>query len=64
MLTHENDSSSLAEIRVEGDNSILLVDDDKPFVTRLARAFEQRGFDVRTAESVSDGTGADRKSVV
>lgn len=38
-----------------GDRSILLVDDDKPFVTRLGRAFEQRGFDVRTAESVSEG---------
>ena len=62
MLTQENHSSSLAEMRIEGDNSILLVDDDKPFVTRLARAFEQRGFDVRTAESVPEGTGAIRNA--
>ena len=34
---------------------LLLVDDDKPFLTRLARAMEQRGFDVRMAESVAEG---------
>ncbi|MFC0193987.1 ActR/PrrA/RegA family redox response regulator transcription factor [Aureimonas pseudogalii] len=44
----------------EGDASILLVDDDRPFVTRLARAFEQRGFAVRTAEGVSEGVSAIR----
>ena len=44
----------------DGDHSILLVDDDRPFVTRLGRAFEQRGFDVRTAEGVSDGIAAIR----
>ncbi|WP_090674145.1 ActR/PrrA/RegA family redox response regulator transcription factor [Aureimonas jatrophae] len=46
----------------EGDRSILLVDDDRPFVTRLARAFEQRGFDVCTAESVNEGVAALRSS--
>ena len=35
--------------------SLLLVDDDRPFVTRLARAMEARGYTVRTAESVADG---------
>lgn len=34
--------------------SLLLVDDDRPFVTRLARAMESRGFDVDTAESVNE----------
>ena len=28
--------------------SLLLVDDDRPFVTRLARAMEARGYSVRT----------------
>jgi two-component system, response regulator RegA len=37
------------------DKSLLLVDDDKPFLTRLARAMETRGFSVRTAESVAEG---------
>lgn len=37
------------------DRDLLVVDDDKPFLTRLARAMETRGFAVRTAESVSEG---------
>lgn len=38
-----------------GDRSVLLVDDDRPFLTRLARAFEVRGYEVRTAEDVPQG---------
>jgi len=34
------------------DVSLLIVDDDGPFVQRLARAMEKRGFAVETAESV------------
>ena len=34
------------------DASLLIVDDDKPFLTRLARAMESRGFAVDTAETV------------
>ncbi len=60
MLMQDTQTSPLPPTRIEGDNSILLVDDDKPFVSRLARAFEQRGFDVRTAESVAEGTSAIR----
>jgi two-component system, response regulator RegA len=37
------------------DKTLLLVDDDKPFLTRLARAMETRGFVVRTAETVAEG---------
>lgn len=37
------------------DPSLLLVDDDGPFVTRLARAMEKRGFRPETAESVAAG---------
>ncbi len=37
------------------DKTLLLVDDDKPFLTRLARAMETRGFDVLMAESVAEG---------
>jgi two-component system response regulator RegA len=37
------------------DKSLLLVDDDEQFVKRLARAMEKRGFEVETAESVSQG---------
>ena len=37
------------------DRSLLIVDDDKPFLQRLARAMEIRGFAVNTAESVAAG---------
>ena len=38
-----------------GDRSLLIVEDDKSFLQRLARAMEVRGFAVTTAESVADG---------
>lgn len=44
------------------DNSLLIVDDDKPFLQRLARAMENRGFEVRIAESVSQGLGEVRRA--
>ncbi|MBL4727573.1 MAG: ActR/PrrA/RegA family redox response regulator transcription factor [Rhizobiaceae bacterium] len=37
------------------DKTLLLVDDDRPFLTRLSRAMESRGFIVDTAESVLEG---------
>ena len=37
------------------DPSLLLVDDDEPFLKRLARAMEKRGFAVETADSVAGG---------
>ena len=37
------------------DASLLLVDDDEPFLRRLARAMEKRGFAVETAGSVTAG---------
>jgi len=37
------------------DNTLLLVDDDEPFLKRLARAMEKRGFAVETAETVAAG---------
>lgn len=36
------------------DRSLLIVEDDKPFLTRLARAMEGRGFTVDTAEAVDE----------
>jgi len=43
-----------------GDTSLLIVDDDKPFLTRLARAMESRGFQVETAESVEEAVAKAR----
>jgi len=59
--------SYLGETRTEGtmdglelreigeDNTLLLVDDDEPFVKRLARAMEKRGFEPLIAQSVAQG---------
>lgn len=44
---------ALAEIGT--DASLLLVDDDEPFLRRLAKAMEKRGFSVETADSVAGG---------
>jgi len=38
-----------------GERSLLIIDDDEPFRTRLARAMEKRGFAVQTADSVASG---------
>jgi two-component system, response regulator RegA len=35
--------------------TLLIVDDDKPFSMRLARAMEARGYDVQVADSVAAG---------
>ncbi len=40
---------------IGNDPTLLLVDDDKPFLQRLARAMETRGFTVAVAESVEAG---------
>lgn len=37
------------------DRSLLLVDDDEPFLKRLAKAMEKRGFLTETAETVAMG---------
>ena len=46
------DAKPLADLT---ERSLLIVEDDKSFLQRLARAMESRGFEVTTAESVSDG---------
>ena len=43
-----------------GDRSLLIVEDDETFCTRLGRAMERRGFTVRTANSVGAGVDAAR----
>jgi two-component system response regulator RegA len=40
---------------VPSDRTLLIVEDDKSFLQRLARAMESRGFTVITAESVAEG---------
>jgi two-component system response regulator RegA len=47
--------ADLVAAAMPNDRSLLIVEDDKPFLQRLARAMESRGFAVTTAESVADG---------
>jgi len=44
-----------APLEIGEDKTLLLVDDDEPFLRRLARAMEKRGFEVETAETVAAG---------
>src|ERR1700690_3137163 len=47
--------TTAAAISVPIERSLLIVEDDKSFLQRLARAMEGRGFAVTTAETVADG---------
>ena len=40
------------------EKTMLIVDDDRPFSDRLARAMSSRGFEARTAVSVAEGLAA------
>ena len=47
--------ADLAPVPLPNDRSLLIVEDDKSFLQRLARAMESRGFTVITAETVAEG---------
>ena len=44
------------------DRSLLLADDDRPFLTRLTRAMESRGFQVTAVDSVAEGLATIRRT--
>ncbi|HSF92714.1 MAG TPA: ActR/PrrA/RegA family redox response regulator transcription factor [Paracoccaceae bacterium] len=41
--------------KIGADRTLLLLDDDEPFLRRLARAMEKRGFEVLPAQSIAEG---------
>jgi two-component system response regulator RegA len=45
----------IPQIDIPGERTVLIVEDDKSFLQRLAKALESRGFIVSIAESVADG---------
>ncbi len=51
----ESSTATESQVHLGPDPSLLLVDDDAPFLRRLARAMESRGFKVEIAESVAEG---------
>ena len=46
---------SFRQDELPADRSLVIVDDDRAFLQRLARAMELRGFEVRTGHSVAEG---------
>jgi two-component system response regulator RegA len=46
---------SRAQQAIPAERTLLIVDDDKQFLTRIAKALESRGFAVSTAETVAAG---------
>src|SRR6266404_3490954 len=47
--------NTIAELTGHADRSLLIVEDDKPFLESLSRAMETRGFTVTSCDSVSEG---------
>ena len=44
----------MTEYALPNDKTLMILDDDGPFRTRLGRAMEQRGFTVKTIETVAE----------
>ncbi|GAC1337696.1 MAG: ActR/PrrA/RegA family redox response regulator transcription factor [Beijerinckiaceae bacterium] len=65
LLTDDLNTAGTLERKAESaeaDRSLLLVDDDKPFLERLTRAMESRGFAVSACASVAEGLAAIARS--
>ena len=50
-----NEDISFQKDELPEDASLVIIDDDRPFLQRLSKAMEGRGFNVRSAASVSEG---------
>src|SRR5437016_2062905 len=48
--------SDMQQIALPEDRTLLILEDDRPFRERLARAMEARGFTISIAEIVAEGT--------
>ncbi len=57
-MVQETGTSPPPPLGADEDRSLLIVDDDKPFLSRLVRAMETRGFKVDAADSVAGGLTA------
>ncbi len=58
-MTAEDDRATIGDSPLlPEERTLLIVDDDKPFLGRLARAMEARGFIVTSAETVAEGLAA------
>ena len=62
-MTIPRDESLPTAVPAGDKGSLLIVDDDEPFRTRLVRAMERRGYEVTAADSVESGIVAARAAV-
>ena len=51
---------SFKQDELPADRSLVIIDDDRSFLQRLARAMELRGFEVRFGHSVAEGVDLKR----
>ena len=56
MATQTDKNSDLEEKKLPNGASLLIVDDDRPWLSRLAKSMENRGFSVQTAETIAEAT--------
>jgi len=54
-MTETSAVGAPAQLSDYPDRSLLIVEDDKPFLERLSRAMETRGFNVTSSDSVAEG---------
>jgi two-component system, response regulator RegA len=57
-----NVAEGAANEKIPSERTLLIVEDDRSFLQRLAKALEQRGFTVATAESVAEGLAQVKKA--
>src|SRR3974390_1098743 len=55
MAVNDDNADLAANKKKPAERTVLIVEDDRSFLQRLAKALEQRGFAVATAESVAEG---------
>ena len=55
MTSHSTETDDLQDENLPNGASLLILDDDRPWLTRLAKSMEGRGFTVLMAETVAEG---------
>ena len=59
-MTMMNTTEIASPAPIPGERTLLIVEDDKSLLTRLARAMEARGFAVATAEKIGRASCRER----
>ena len=62
MTTHNSEADNSVEENLPNGASLLILDDDRPWLSRLEKAMAARGFTVQTAETVAEGLAIVRES--